>query len=65
MAFEQLGPGILSALVSYRNTLCNVIGVKRHIASRSSSTSVSISAAEINPTVRAVRTGVLYMLQFG
>ena len=51
--------GTLSALVSNRNTLCNVMGVKRHIIPVDLPQSVSISGAEINLTVRAVSTGVL------
>ena len=50
--------GTLSALVSNRNTLCNVMGVKRHIIPVDLPQSVSISGAEINLTVRA-GTGVL------
>ena len=51
--------GTLSALVSNRNTLYNVMGVKRHIITIDLPQSVSISGAEINLTVRAVSTGVL------
>ena len=51
--------GTLSALVSNRNTLYNVIGVKRHIVPVGLPQSVSISGTEINLTVRAVSTGVL------
>ena len=54
-----LTSGTLSALVSYRNTLYNVMGVKRHIMPVDLPQSVSISGAEINLTVRAVSTGVL------
>ena len=50
--------GTLSALVSNRNRLYNVMGVKRHIMPVDLPQSVSISRAEINLTVRAVRTGV-------
>ena len=42
-----------------RNTLYNVMGVKRHIMPVDLPQSVSISGAEINLTVRAVSTGVL------
>ena len=51
--------GTLSALVSNRNTLYNVMGVKRHIMPVDLPQSVSISGAEINLTFRAVSTGVL------
>ena len=51
--------GTLSALVSNRNKLYNVMGVKRHIMSVDLPQSVSITVAEINLTVRAVSTGVL------
>ena len=51
--------GTLSALVSNRNTLYNVVGVKRHVMPVDLPQSVSISGAEINPTVRAVSTRVL------
>ena len=51
--------GTLSALVSNRNTLYNVMGVKRHIMPLDLPQSVSISGAEINLTVRAVSTGIL------
>ena len=51
--------GTLSALVSNRNTLYNVMGVKRHIIPVDLPQSVSISGTEINLTVRAVSTGVL------
>ena len=51
--------GNLSALVSNRNTLYIVMGVKRHITPVDLPQSVSISGAEINLTVRAVSTGVL------
>ena len=51
--------GTLSALVSNRNTLYNVMGVKRHIIPVDLPQSVSIIGAEINLTVRAVSTGVL------
>ena len=51
--------GTLSALVSNRNTLYNVMGVKRHIIPVDLPQSVSISRTEINLTVRAVSTGVL------
>ena len=51
--------GTLSTLVSNRNTLYNVMGVKRHIMPVDLPQSVSISGAEINLTVRAVSTGVL------
>ena len=49
----------LSALVSNRNTLYNVMCVKRHIMPVDLPQSVSISGAGINLTVRALRTGVL------
>ena len=49
----------LSALVSNRNTLYNVMCVKRHIMPVDLPQSNSISGAEINLTVRAVSTGVL------
>ena len=52
--------GTLSALVINRNTLYNVMGVKRHIMPVDLPQSVSISGAEINLTFRAVSTGVLY-----
>ena len=52
--------GTLSALVSNRNTLYNVMGVKRHIMPVDLPQSVSISGAEINLTVRTISTGVLY-----
>ena len=51
--------GTLSALVSNRNTLYNVFGVKRHVMPVDLPQSVSISGAEISPYVRAVSTGVL------
>ena len=51
--------GTLSALVSNRNTLYNVMGVKRHIMPIDLPRSVSISGAQINLTLRAVSTGVL------
>ena len=51
--------GNLSALVSNRNTLYIVMGVKRHITPVDLPQSVSIGGAEINLTVRAVSTGVL------
>ena len=51
--------GTLSALVSNRNALYNVMGVKRHIMPVDLPHSVSISGAEINLTVRAVSTVVL------
>ena len=51
--------GTLSALVSNRNTLYNVMGVKRHIIPVDLPQSVSISGTEINLTVRAVSSGVL------
>ena len=51
--------GTLSALVSNRNTLYNVMGVKRHIIPVDLPQSVSISGAEINVTFRAVSTCVL------
>ena len=51
--------GTLSALVRNRNTLYNVMGVKRHIIPVDPPQSVSISGAETNLTVRAVRTGVI------
>ena len=41
------------------------MGVKRHVMSVDLPQSVSISGAEINPTARAVNTGVRFMLQFG
>ena len=41
------------------------MGVKRHVMSVDLPQSVSISGAEINPTARAVSTGVRFMLQFG
>ena len=50
--------GTLSALVSNRNTLYNVVGVKRHVMPVDLPQSVSISGAEINPTVRAVSSDV-------
>ena len=50
--------GTLSALVSNRNTLYNVMGVKRHVMPVDLPQSVSISGAEINPTARAVSTDV-------
>ena len=49
----------LSALVCNRNTLYNVMGVKRHTMPVDLPPSVSIRGAEINLTVRAVSTGVL------
>ena len=51
--------GTLFALVSNRNTLYNVMCVKRNIMPVDLSQSVSISGVEINLTVRAVKTGVL------
>ena len=51
--------GTLSALVSNRNALYNVMGVKRHIMLVDLPHSVSISGAEINLTVRAVSTVVV------
>ena len=51
--------GTLSALVSNRNTLYNVMGVKRHIMPVDLPQSVSIGGAEINLTFWAVNTGVL------
>ena len=51
--------GILTTLVSSRNTLYNVMGVKRQIMPVDLPQSVSISGAEINLTFRAVSTGVL------
>ena len=51
--------GTISVLVSNRNTLYNVMGVKRHIMLVDLPQSVSISVAEINLTVRAVSTCVL------
>ena len=50
--------GTLFALVSNRNTLYNVMGVKTHL-SVNLPQSVSISGAEINLTLRAVTTYVL------
>ena len=50
--------GTLSALVSNRNTLYNVMGVKRHVMPVDLPQSVSIRGAEINPTVRAVSSDV-------
>ena len=51
--------GTLSALVSNRNTLYNVMDAKRHIMPVDLPRSVSIRGAEINLTVWAVSTGVL------
>ena len=51
--------GTLSVLVSNRNTLYNVMGVKRHIMPVDLPPSVSISGAELNLTFRAVSTGVV------
>ena len=51
--------GTFSALVSNRNTLYNVMSVKRHIMPVDLPRSVSISGAQINLTLRAVSTGVL------
>ena len=51
--------GTLSALVSNRKTLYNVMGVKRHIMPVDLPRSVSISGPQINLTLRAVSTGVL------
>ena len=51
--------GTLSALVSNRNTLYNVMGMKRHIMPVELPQSVSISVAEINLTFWAVSTCVL------
>ena len=52
--------GTLSALVSNRNTLYNVMGVKRHIILVDLPRSVSIRGAQIKLTLRAVSTGVLF-----
>ena len=49
----------VSALVSNRNTLYNVMGVKRLIMPVDLPRSVSISGAQINLTLRAVSTGVI------
>ena len=49
----------LSALVSNRNTLYNVMGVKRHFMPVDLPQSVSISGAEINLTFRTVSICVL------
>ena len=53
--------GTLSALVILvnRNTLYNVMGMKRHIMPVDLPRSVSISGAQINLTLRAVSAGVL------
>ena len=51
--------GTLSVLFSNRNTLYNMMGVKRHIMPVDLPQSVSISGAEINLTFRAVSTSVL------
>ena len=51
--------GTLSAHPSNGNTLCDVVGVKRHIMPVDLPESESISGAEINLTVCAVRNGVL------
>ena len=65
MCYSVINPGgywtsgTLSPFVSNRNTLYNVMGVKRHIMPVDLPQSVSISGAEINLTVRAVSTGVL------
>ena len=56
---EYWTSGTLSALVSHRSTLYNVMCVKRHIMPVDLPQSVSISGAEINLTVQAVSTGVL------
>ena len=66
MCYSVINPGgywtsgTLSALVSNRNTLYNVMGVKRHVMPVDLPQSVSISGAEINLTVRTISTGVLY-----
>ena len=51
--------GTLSALISNRNSLYNVMGAKRHIMPVHLPRSVSISGAQINLTLRALSTGVL------
>ena len=51
--------GTLSVLASNRNTLYNVMGVKRHIMPVDLPESESISGTEINLTVCAVGNGVL------
>ena len=51
--------GNLSVLVSNRNTLYNVMGVKRHVMPVDLPQSVSVSGAKINLTVPAVSTGFL------
>ena len=66
MSYSVINPcgystsGTLSALVSSPNTLYNVIGVKRHNMPVDLPQSVSISVAEINLTVWAVSTSVLW-----
>ena len=65
MCYSAINPygywtsGILSALVSNRNALYNVMGVKRHTIPVDLPQGVSISEAEIKLTVRAVSTDVL------
>ena len=51
--------GTLSALISNRNSLYNVMGAKRHIMPVHLPRSVSISGAQINLTLGALSTGVL------
>ena len=51
--------GTLYALVSNRNTLYNLMGMKRHIMPVDLPQSVSISGTEINLTFQAVSTAVL------
>ena len=65
MCYSVINPGgywtsgTLSAFASNRNTLYNVMGVKRHIMPVGLPQSVSISGAEINSSFRAVSTCVL------
>ena len=71
MSYSVINPcgyltsGTLSALVSNRNTLYNVMCVKRHIMPVDLLQSVSISGAEINLNVRAVSTGVCVAISLG
>ena len=65
MCYSVINPGgywtsgTLSPFVSNRNTLYNVMGVKRHIMPVDLPQSVSISGAEINSSFRAVSTYAL------
>ena len=57
--------GTLSALASNENTLCNVMGAKRHIIPIDLPESESISGIDINLTVKGKRlrenTGIVHL----